>query len=44
MTDHGGNGARSYTYLMTIPQAKITERELFPPVTLSTTVVEYKLN
>jgi hypothetical protein len=29
---------------MTMPQAKTTERELFPPVTLFTTVVEYKPN
>lgn len=33
-----------YTYLMTIPQAKITARESLPPVTLFTTVVEYKPN
>ena len=32
------------TYLMTMPQVKMTERESLPPVTLFTTVVEYKLN
>ena len=32
------------THLMTIPQAKITEKELLPLVMLFTTVVEYKLN
>jgi len=44
MTDHGGNGDQNCTYLMTMPQAKTTERESFPPVTLFTMVVEYKLN
>ena len=29
---------------MTMPQAKMTERELLPLVMLFTTVVEYKLN
>ena len=32
------------TYLMTMPQVKMTERESLPPVMLFTTVVEYKLN
>ena len=30
--------------MITIPQAKITDREELPPVTLFTTVVEYNPN
>ena len=44
MTNHRGSGDQAYAHLMTIPQAKITARESFPPVTLFTMVVEYRPN
>ena len=44
MPINGGNEDQSCAHLMTTPQAKMTERESLPPVTLFTTVVEYKPN